>query len=340
MMYGTSSIRIFIFDPKVNKDVQVTINFDKHLQKHPGITCSGCKTSILGIRYICKTCEDYDLCEACKNNKIHSHHPFALMPSKFGFPVCNECDKEITTTYCCQECTDKKVGQINSALASERLKKGKPVRYEHISWIVCDDCRLRNHNGHPFVTESVLELNKQQQELINELMNAKKNGEERKVYPGIKCSSCSKDGVRFKSTSFKYEKVFLCEQCLTEGVFKNLLSLIKLTDADYYVLIKEERKKQKMASMYGTYASRNVPHMKTAFDTNKVYSRNPLGIQQRHSPPNYDRIPQVNPSSAFVGYPQNFQNAAFGHATANGPVQGFGRSAGFKPPHNRVIPYI
>lgn len=159
-MYGNTSIRIFVLDQKTNKEAQVTIYFDKSLQKHPGITCKGCQTPILGIRFICKTCENFDLCETCKNKKIHSHHPFALMPSKFGFPICNECDKEVTTTYCCQECTNKKVGQVNINLARER--RGKPARYEHISWVVCDDCRLKNHNGHPFVTENVLDLNKQQ----------------------------------------------------------------------------------------------------------------------------------------------------------------------------------
>ena len=45
---------------------------------HYGVTCDGCKKApIVGCRYKCAVCEDFDFCEECeaKMNKEHLH-PF------------------------------------------------------------------------------------------------------------------------------------------------------------------------------------------------------------------------------------------------------------------------
>lgn len=44
---------------------------------HRGITCDGCQQSpITGIRFKCKTCSDYDLCESCEAKNVHpADHP-------------------------------------------------------------------------------------------------------------------------------------------------------------------------------------------------------------------------------------------------------------------------
>ncbi|EGR26986.1 zinc ZZ type family protein, putative [Ichthyophthirius multifiliis] len=44
---------------------------------HSGFTCDGCETNpILGVRYKCYVCPDYDLCEKCEAKEIHNHHAF------------------------------------------------------------------------------------------------------------------------------------------------------------------------------------------------------------------------------------------------------------------------
>jgi len=56
--------------PKLNKVLPKTI--------HQGVTCDGCKQSpIIGIRYKCTVCGDFDLCDDCEDKLSESHkHPF------------------------------------------------------------------------------------------------------------------------------------------------------------------------------------------------------------------------------------------------------------------------
>ena len=41
---------------------------------HKNIICDGCEKEIVGIRYKCYECNDYDLCEECEEkNTVHKH---------------------------------------------------------------------------------------------------------------------------------------------------------------------------------------------------------------------------------------------------------------------------
>ena len=57
-------------------------------QTHEGVTCDGCnKNPIVGTRYKCSSCLDYDLCKECKDKEVHNFHSFDEMekPNPTGF---------------------------------------------------------------------------------------------------------------------------------------------------------------------------------------------------------------------------------------------------------------
>ena len=41
---------------------------------HLGVTCDGCDQPVVGFRYKCVQCPDYDLCGRCEAKKIHPGH--------------------------------------------------------------------------------------------------------------------------------------------------------------------------------------------------------------------------------------------------------------------------
>ncbi|KAJ2344706.1 hypothetical protein GGF43_005391, partial [Coemansia sp. RSA 2618] len=55
---------------------------------HPGVYCDACEASIVGVRYKCGNCVDYDLCEKCgpvaKHNKDHL---FVVMRQRHAAPT-------------------------------------------------------------------------------------------------------------------------------------------------------------------------------------------------------------------------------------------------------------
>lgn len=42
--------------------------------KHTGVICDGCDADVIGFRYKCLECHDYDLCSKCEKGNIHSSH--------------------------------------------------------------------------------------------------------------------------------------------------------------------------------------------------------------------------------------------------------------------------
>jgi len=43
-------------------------------EEHPGVTCDGCDKPVVGFRYKCLECADYDLCGSCETKGRHSDH--------------------------------------------------------------------------------------------------------------------------------------------------------------------------------------------------------------------------------------------------------------------------
>uniref|UniRef100_A0A069DTU2 Sequestosome-1 n=1 Tax=Panstrongylus megistus TaxID=65343 RepID=A0A069DTU2_9HEMI len=54
---------------------------------HYGVTCDGCEKDVIGFRYKCAFCPDYDLCQDCESKKIHGHHYMVRIPVPIGKDV-------------------------------------------------------------------------------------------------------------------------------------------------------------------------------------------------------------------------------------------------------------
>jgi len=111
---------------RIRKDIKEDLSKDHHF----GIECDGCKLNpIVGIRYRCKECPDFDFCETCKTNVEHDPaHTFEQLNEKETFKrrlhsfliktvieeaeqiiykfKCYKCGKRIKTetAHACQTC--------------------------------------------------------------------------------------------------------------------------------------------------------------------------------------------------------------------------------------------
>uniref|UniRef100_A0A452VIS9 ZZ-type domain-containing protein n=1 Tax=Ursus maritimus TaxID=29073 RepID=A0A452VIS9_URSMA len=51
---------------------------------HPNVICDGCNGPVVGTRYKCSVCPDYDLCAACEGKGLHREHSKLVFPAAFG----------------------------------------------------------------------------------------------------------------------------------------------------------------------------------------------------------------------------------------------------------------
>ncbi|XP_049730504.1 sequestosome-1 isoform X2 [Elephas maximus indicus] len=51
---------------------------------HPNVICDGCNGPVVGTRYKCSVCPDYDLCAACEGKGLHGEHSKLAFPTPFG----------------------------------------------------------------------------------------------------------------------------------------------------------------------------------------------------------------------------------------------------------------
>lgn len=47
---------------------------DESAQLHPGVTCDICEKSVVGIRFKCVVCPNFDLCSTCEAKGLHNDH--------------------------------------------------------------------------------------------------------------------------------------------------------------------------------------------------------------------------------------------------------------------------
>lgn len=60
--------------PKLDQTPQTNKNNNNNKVLHPHIICDGCDGSVIGHRYKCLVCPDFDLCERCEHTGLHTQH--------------------------------------------------------------------------------------------------------------------------------------------------------------------------------------------------------------------------------------------------------------------------
>ena len=61
-----------------------TTNADE--KPHPLVTCDGCEGSVVGSRFKCMLCPDYDLCSTCEAKGLHAQHHLMRIRNPGSFP--------------------------------------------------------------------------------------------------------------------------------------------------------------------------------------------------------------------------------------------------------------
>ena len=54
---------------------------------HLGVTCDGCEGPVVGTRFKCTVCPDFDLCSGCKAKDLHNNHSMAKMIAQVQDPL-------------------------------------------------------------------------------------------------------------------------------------------------------------------------------------------------------------------------------------------------------------
>ena len=111
---------------------------------HDGVSCDGCGCQcIVGNRYKCAICENFDYCEKClKNNASEHKHPFI----KIYHPKMKLCSIKVVVGEDCpiyDKSNSKKLKKEKCCCQKEEKKNEKPVH----EGIFCDGCGCKDIVG-------------------------------------------------------------------------------------------------------------------------------------------------------------------------------------------------
>ncbi|CAF1179494.1 unnamed protein product [Rotaria sordida] len=182
-------IKIFI-KPKSKINEQLNQNTTIHI----GIICDGCQGPVIGNRYKCMECIDYDLCQTCSNKNLHSEYNMLKLTRVFQHHRWKELF-ELIESYIPEYLRTEKLNEIlNQFKTSEQADKSinETILLENIGEILSS-----------FGINCDYSVNKQTDE---ELKSQKKNEESRTT---INTSTESKPTVPFLNNLFQqFQTIF------------------------------------------------------------------------------------------------------------------------------------
>jgi hypothetical protein len=207
------------------------------------ITCDGCNETIVGSRFKCATCLDYDLCLSCEKKGIHKEHSLIKVTKRRELTK----DAQISNHKWCSSCNDPIIGVkykcttcIDHHLCEHCEKKGTQKQHSFMrvdgdkettnnKHVLCDGCN-KTVTGKRFkcstcsdydLCEECEKKNVHSEHLLVRYTEKnEKTVEEPIIHDGVFCNHCDGPviGTRFKCvTCFDYD---LCERCEKKGVHK------------------------------------------------------------------------------------------------------------------------
>jgi len=150
----------------VPKEAFPTVGCDGMVEVHPRIACDGCNLSpILGKRFKCLECQDYDLCERCNrenrsNGCVHSHRVFAQVASDKSIQLNVPGPFDVVGTYYAPETVE---GNIHPDHICDGCDVGpmKGIRF-HCTTVpnydLCEACYCRRAEFCPHANEPFEQL--------------------------------------------------------------------------------------------------------------------------------------------------------------------------------------
>ena len=211
-----------IFMPFERFNTISTTDGNDKKETHFGFICDGCQMNpIIGKRYKCKDCKDFDFCENCyeKNQKTHGHE-FKLI-EKSIFKHINRCQrpkfdqkKEIHFNIICDGC---KMHPI----------VGKRYKCENCKdFDFCEKCYEKNKESHGHKFKQVENPFKKFEKKEN-----KEKKEKKEVHHFVICDGCKMGPIIGKRYKCKGCKNFdYCEKCYEKN---------KLTHGHEFTLVEK-----------------------------------------------------------------------------------------------------
>jgi hypothetical protein len=261
VLISTPQIKIHSIICKLKEEYKMNKNDQAEDIIHDGITCDGCNTEkIVGSRYKCAVCPNFDYCEKCLKEHSSDHlHPFIkIYHPKMKLASIKAVVDENCPTYSPPE---KKIHNVNEK-KSEKLRgknyknvlvdRDGPIHYGvacdgcDMSPIVgcrykcaicpdfdfCEKCEKKHYkeHSHPMIRITTPEMKLKFFKChLKEEFNMKNETESNIMHDGISCDGCGCEnipGIRYKCAicqNFDY-----CEKCLNKFSSEHKHPFIKI----------------------------------------------------------------------------------------------------------------
>ena len=195
---------------------------DEHLI-HINVICNECRGQIYGNRFVCSRCDDYDLCQSCREKGVHQYHTFnKIKPWDLIFKGwnCDSCGNNNIRDECfvCIDCSKQNFNKMNY-------------------FVVCQKCKPNHSSAHGLEKISAKTIVSSLTSQILQVKNLKLKGYKPPIFNGFSCNFCKSQSVSFKAYNLFGKFYPLCELCFLSGMSSDISSKHSiLTSHDAYEL--------------------------------------------------------------------------------------------------------